>query len=84
LEDLKQRDETEKELQKELRVRIFSDDIRMEFGLDKCAKFVLEKRKLVCTQNLILDINREIQQLNREKSTNTQAFRKVTVHNINK
>ena len=29
----------------------------MEFGLDRCAKIVLKKGKVVHTQNLILNIN---------------------------
>jgi hypothetical protein len=43
--------------------KTFCDDIRMEFGLDKCAEIVLKKGKLVHLQNLMLNINREIQQL---------------------
>ena len=35
----------------------------MEFGLDKYAKIVRKKGKLVHSQNLTLDINREIQEL---------------------
>jgi hypothetical protein len=35
----------------------------MEFGLDKCAKIVFKKGKLVQSQNLVVDINREIQEL---------------------
>jgi hypothetical protein len=34
----------------------------MEFGLDKCAKIVFKKGKLVHLQNLVVDINREIQE----------------------
>jgi len=33
------------------------------FGLDKCQKTVLKRGKLVHSQNLILDFNREIQEL---------------------
>jgi len=33
----------------------------MEFGLEKCAKMVLKKGKLVHSQNLKLDFNREIE-----------------------
>jgi hypothetical protein len=39
----------------------------MEFGLDKCAKIVF-KRKLVHLQNLVVDINREIQELEQRKT----------------
>lgn len=52
-------------------VRIFSVDIHMDFGLDKWAKTVLKKGKLVRSQYLILDIDREIQSLNRENRTST-------------
>jgi len=44
---------TEEELQKYMQiVRTFTDNIHMEFGLDKCAKIVLKKGKLVHSQNL--------------------------------
>ena len=57
----------EEKLQREMKVvRTFSDDIQMEFGLNKCAKIVLKRGKSVQSQNLILDINREIQQLKRK------------------
>ena len=36
---------TEEELQKQTKVvRTFSDDIRMEFGLEKCGKIVLRRK----------------------------------------
>jgi hypothetical protein len=55
---------TEEELQKQIQtVRTFSDDVHMEFRLDKCARTVLKKDKLLHLQNLTLDINREIQEL---------------------
>ena len=60
---------TEEELQKKMQViRTFSDDIHMEYGLNKFAKIVLEKGKLVHSQNLILDFNREIQKLEQGKT----------------
>ena len=43
-------------------------DIHMEFGLDKRVKIVLEKRKLVLSQNAVLNINKEIQQLEQGKT----------------
>jgi len=49
-------------------VRNISDDIHMEFGLDQCAKTVLKRGKLVHSQNLILDFNREIQELKEGKA----------------
>jgi hypothetical protein len=53
MDDLPLIGETEEELQKHMKVvRIFTDDFHMEFGLDKCAKIVLKKGKLVQSQNL--------------------------------
>jgi len=46
-------------------------DIHMEFGLDKCAKIVFKKRKVVLSQNVILNINKEIQQLEQGKTLGT-------------
>ena len=40
----------------------------MEYGLDKCAKTVLKRGKLVHSQNLILDFNREIHELEQGKT----------------
>jgi hypothetical protein len=55
---------SEEELQKEIHtVKNFSDDIHMEFGLEKCAKITFKIGKLNHSQNLVLDINREMQEL---------------------
>jgi hypothetical protein len=63
MDDLKLIGKSEEELQKQIQtVTAFSDDIRMEFGLDKCAKIVFKKGKLVHSQNLVMDINRGIQE----------------------
>ena len=35
----------------------------MEFGLEKCAKIAFKRGKLFHSQNLVIDINREIQEL---------------------
>ena len=35
----------------------------MEFGLKKCAKIAFKRSKLVHLQNLVIDINREMQEL---------------------
>jgi hypothetical protein len=35
----------------------------MEFGLEKCAKIAFKSGKLVHLQSLVIDINREIQEL---------------------
>ena len=41
----------------------------MEFGLDNYAKTVLKRGKLVHSLNLILDFNREIQDLKKRKTS---------------
>jgi hypothetical protein len=69
MDDLKLIGKSEEELQKQTQtVTTFSDDIHMEFGLDKCAKIVFKKGKLVQWQNLVVDINREIQELEQGKT----------------
>jgi hypothetical protein len=49
-------------------VRTVNDDIHMESGCDKCEETVIKKGKSVHSQNLILDFNREIQQLKQGKT----------------
>jgi len=73
MDDLKvKKGKREEELHKEMQVfRTFSDDIHMEFGMDKCAKIVLKRGKLVQSQNLILDFNRENNSSKRNKHTST-------------
>jgi hypothetical protein len=62
--DLKLISKSEKELQKQIQtVKRFSDDIHMDFGLDQCAKIIFKRGKLTHSQNLVIDINREIQEL---------------------
>ena len=41
-------------------VKKFSDDIRMEFGLEKCAKATFKRGKLTKTSDLQIDINTSI------------------------
>jgi hypothetical protein len=60
---------SEEELQKQIQtVTTFSNDIHVEFGLDKCAKIVFKKGKLVHSQNLVVDINKEIRRLEQGKT----------------
>ena len=40
----------------------------MEFGLEKCTKIAFKKGKIVHPQNLLIDINREIQELEQGKT----------------
>jgi len=69
MDDLKLIAKSEEELQKQIQtVKTFSDDIDMEFGLEKCAKIAFKRGKLVHSQNLMTDINREIQELEQGKT----------------
>jgi hypothetical protein len=69
MDDLKLLGKSEEELQKQIQtVATFSDDIHMEFGLEKCPKIAFKKGKLVHSQNLVMDINREIQELEQGKT----------------
>jgi len=69
MNDLKLIAKSEEELQKQIQtVKTFIDNIYMEFELEKCAKIAVKRGKLVYSQNLVLDINREIQQLEQGKA----------------
>jgi len=69
MDDLNLIAKSEKELQKQLQtVKTVIDDIHMEFGLEKCAKIAFKRGKLVQSQNLVIDINREIQELEQGKT----------------
>jgi len=64
MDDLKLIAKSEEELQKQIQiVKNFSDDIHMEIGLEKCVKIAFKRGKLVHSKNLVIDINREIQEL---------------------
>ena len=68
MDDLKLIAELEEELQKEIQtLKNFSDDINIEFGLEKCAKITFKGGKLTHLQNLVIDTNREIQELEQGK-----------------
>ena len=47
-------------------VKGFSDDIQMEFGLEKCSKAAFKKGKLTTTENIQIDLDTTIQQLEQE------------------
>jgi len=69
MDDLKLIAKSEEELQKRIQiVKTFSDDIHIEFGLEKCAKIAFKIGRLVHSQNLVIDINREIQELEQGKT----------------
>jgi len=69
MDDLKLIAKSEEEIQKHIKtVKNISDDIHVEFGLEKCANVVFKRGKLVHLQNLVIDINREIQELEQGKT----------------
>ena len=47
-------------------IKTFSNDIKMEFGLDKCAKATFKRGKLTETSDLQLDIDTCIKELDQE------------------
>ena len=64
MDDLKLYGKDDSQIEGLLRtVKTFSDDIGMEFGLDKCAKATFKKGKLVQTSSIDLDIQTKIQEL---------------------
>jgi len=69
MDDLKLIAKSEEEFQKQIKtVKKVSDDIRMEIGLENCAKFAFKRGKLLYSQNLVIDTNREIQELEQGKT----------------
>jgi len=60
---------SEVQLQKQIQtVKNFSDDIHIEFGLNKCAKIAFKRGRLFHSQSLVIDNNREIQELEQGKT----------------
>jgi len=69
MDDLKLIVKSEEEIRKHIQtVKTFSDDIHLDFGLEKCAKIRFKKEKLIHSQNLVIDINRELQELEQGKT----------------
>ena len=69
MDDLKLIAKSEEELQTHIQsVKTFSDDINMEFGLEKCVKITFKRGKLTHLQNIVIDTNREIQELEQGKT----------------
>ena len=69
MDDLKPYAKSDKELEGLIStVKQFSDDIGMEFGLDKCAKATLIKGKLTRTTPVELDIDTTICELDQDKT----------------
>ena len=64
MDDLKVYGKNEKQVNTMINtVRIFSQDICMEFGIDKCAVIVLKKGKLIKTEGITLPNGKEIKSL---------------------
>jgi hypothetical protein len=62
MDDLKLNAKLEEEFQRQIQTaKTSSDNIYMEFGLEKCAKVTFKRAKLISSQNLVIDNNREIQ-----------------------
>jgi hypothetical protein len=69
VDDLKLIAKSQEELQKQIQtVENFSNDIHMEFGHEKCTNSTFKRGKLIHSQNLVIDINREIQELEQGKN----------------
>jgi hypothetical protein len=69
MDDLKLLGKSEQVLQKQLQTgTTFIDDMHREFGLDKCAEVLFKEGRLVHSQNLVVDINREMQELEQGKT----------------
>jgi hypothetical protein len=72
MDDLKMIAISEEELQRQIQtVKTFSNDIHMEFGLEKCAKITIKRGKLISLQNLVMTIIEKYKNWNREKRTST-------------
>ena len=68
IDDLKLYSKKEQEQVGELKiVKQFSDDIGMEFGLEKCTKACMKKGKLTSAGNIVIDEDTEIQELDQER-----------------
>jgi adenine specific DNA methylase Mod len=64
MDDLKLIAKSEEEFRKQIQTfKTFSNDIHMDFGLEKCAKITFKKGKLIHSQNLVIDFNRKIQEI---------------------
>jgi len=71
MDDLKLITKSEEKLQKQIQtVKAYSGDTHMEFGIEKCAKIAFKRDKLAHSQYLVIDINREIQELEQGKMYN--------------
>ena len=69
MDDLKIFAKNDEEQQRILtNVKAFSDDIKMEFGLDKCAEATFKKGKLTSTESIYLDLDVVLQDLEQDST----------------
>ena len=69
MDDLKLQARSNKEIESLVNtVRIFSDDVHMQFGQDKCAKVTINRGKLASTENIRLPSREEIRELEIEET----------------
>jgi hypothetical protein len=69
MDDMKLIAKSDEELRKQIqRGKTSSDDTHMDIGLENCAMITFKKGKPIHSQNLVIDINREIQELEQEKT----------------
>ena len=69
MDDLKIYAKDDAELEKLLdTVKTFSDEIGMEFGLDKCVKATFKRGKMVNSTNVVLNDNTVIKEFDQENT----------------
>ena len=68
MDDLKLYSRSEKGLDLVQTVHVFSEDIGMEFGIEKCAMLVMEKRKIVKSVGIELPDSKVIKLLQEGES----------------
>ena len=69
MDDLKLYGKTQKDLESLIQtVRIYSSDIGMEFGLEKCASLVMKRGKIVESDGITLPDDKMIRNLKEDES----------------
>ena len=64
MDDLKIYAKSDKEVESLLNtVRVFSKDIHMEFGFEKCAKVIINRGKMTTSENFNLSLGKQMRQL---------------------
>ena len=82
MDDIKQFAKDEKELETLIHaVRIYSQDVGMEFGIEKCAMVVMKSGKRHLTDGLELPIKTKFERSEKTKPINTWASWRLTPSN---